>query len=280
MQTGHQANAEQATMWNGPSGQAWIEAQATLDQMFRGFEDLLTERAADARATQVLDVGCGTGATTLAMARRLGCAAHCSGVDISAPMLELARQRARNEGVDADFVHADAQTHDFPAGRFDFIASRFGVMFFADPVAAFANLHRASSLRARLTCMVFRAPAENPFMTAAERAVAPLLPELPPRLPNAPGQFAFADAARVQSLLQSAGWRDVALTPIDVPCTFPVEHLQKYFTRLGPVSQVLPKVDAARRDALIAAARRGFEPFVHGPDVRFIAACWEISAHA
>lgn len=280
MQTKDQPNAQQAAMWNGPSGQAWVEAQATLDQMFRGFEDLLAERAAAARATRVLDVGCGTGATTLAMARRLGSAAHCTGVDISEPMLELAGQRARTEGIDVAFIHADAQTYDFPAGRFDFVVSRFGVMFFADPVAAFANLHRASSAGANLCCMVFRAPAENPFMTAAERAVAPLLPELPPRVPNAPGQFAFADATRVQSLLRSAGWRDVALNRIDVPCTFPAEDLQKYFTRLGPVSQVLQKVDAARREEIVAAARRGFEPFVQGKDVRFIAACWEISAHA
>jgi SAM-dependent methyltransferase len=280
MQTKDQPNAEQAALWNGPSGQAWIEAQATLDQMFRGFEDLLAERAAGARATRVLDVGCGTGATTLAMARRLGSAAQCTGVDISAPMLELARQRARNEGIEAQFVQADAQTREFPAGHFDFIASRFGVMFFADPVAAFANLRRASHAGASLCCLVFRAPAENPFMTAAERAVAPLLPELPPRVPNAPGQFAFADATRVQSLLHSTGWRDVALIPVDVPCAFPAQDLQKYFTRLGPVSQVLQKVDAARREEIIVAARRGFEPFVHGPVVRFIAACWEISAHA
>src|SRR5690349_16116400 len=126
-------NEEQATLWNGHAGQGWVAAQTVLDRMFQPFEDLLA--AAVRPGEQVLDIGCGTGSTTLAAARRSG--APCLGVDISAPMIAMAQERAR--GVAAEFAAGDAQTYAFPEGRFDRVISRFGVMFFADPVAAFSN---------------------------------------------------------------------------------------------------------------------------------------------
>jgi hypothetical protein len=115
-------------------------------------------------------------------------------------------------------------------------------------------------------------------MTTAERAAAPLLPDLPPRKPDAPGQFAFADGARVRDLLARAGWRDVAVEPLDVTCAFSTTHLGFYFTRLGPLAQFLPALEPQRRAAVIDAVRPAFAPFVHGDEVRFVAACWRITA--
>ena len=273
-------NTDQVSMWNGVAGHAWVEMQALLDDLFRPFADRLVAAAVTHGARRVLDVGCGTGATTLAIARALGGDGRCTGVDISEPMLALARSRAAREGVAAEFVRADAQTQPFAPGTFDLIVSRFGVMFFDDPVAAFANLRGAANDGARLQLLVYRSPAENPFMTTAERAAAPLLPAAPARDPDAPGQFAFADAGRVARLLAASGWSDVALQPFDVACRFAERDLVRFFTILGPLGRALPQVDAETRRRIVATVRAAFDPYVHGDEVRFDAACWLIGARA
>lgn len=271
-------NEEQSRLWNGASGANWVQAQELLDGMFRPFEQLLASAVASVGATNVLDVGCGTGATTLAAARAGGAPRRCTGIDISQPMIELARRRAARERIDASFIVADAQTHDLAGAGFDMVISRFGVMFFEDPVKAFANLRRGARDGAALRCVVFRSLAENAFMTAAERAAAPLLPALPPRPAGGPGQFAFADARKVQGILESSGWRGVEMSPLDVTCKMPAPALEGYFTQLGPVALALREVDATTRARVMQAVRGGFAPYLHGDEVRFIAACWEIAA--
>ncbi|MDO0917174.1 methyltransferase domain-containing protein [Streptomyces sp. DT2A-34] len=271
---------EQAARWNGPGGHAWVEAQAVLDQVLRPFEDLLVEAVAAERAEHVLDVGCGTGGTTVAVARRLGPAGRCVGVDISEPMITAARARAEREGTPVSFIRADAQEHVFEPAAFDLVISRFGVMFFSDPVQAFANLRRAAGEGAGLRFIAWRSPAENPFMTTAERAAAPLLPNLPARRPEGPGQFAFADSERVHRILEESGWSGIDIRPVDVVCTLPERELVGYFTRLGPVGQVLPEADEQTRARVVETVRAAFEPYVHGSEVRFTAACWTVGARA
>lgn len=273
-------NEDQHALWNGPAGQNWVREQSVLDSQYAPFETILADAAAQLGAHRVLDVGCGAGATTLAIARRLGPGADVLGVDISAPLIERAASRAAQEASPARFELADAQTHVFDAGRFDLVVSRFGVMFFGDPVAAFANLRFATREGGALACLVFRSPLENAFMTTAERAAAPLLPALPPRQPNAPGQFAFADATRVTQILQSAGWTDVELARLDVPCVFPEADLENYFSGLGPVGLALRNADAPTRARVIETVRAAFTPFVDGNTVRFVAACWLIRGTA
>ncbi|RAS05048.1 class I SAM-dependent methyltransferase [Cupriavidus alkaliphilus] len=271
---------EQAALWNGASGQAWVEHQGLLDNMFRPLEAQLVQAAGNAAAQRILDVGCGTGSTTLALARHLGVEGHCTGIDISAPMLAAARSRAQREGIDASFVHADAQEHAFAPASFDLIVSRLGVMFFDDPVRAFANLRWAATSDARLHCIAWRSAAENPFMTTAERAAAPLLPGLPPRRPGAPGQFAFGDRERVLSILQASGWDDINIVPTDVTCALPEPALVDYLSRLGPVGLALQGADATTRERVIDTVRAAFAPYVHGDTVRYTAACWTITARA
>jgi SAM-dependent methyltransferase len=261
---------EQTKLWNGPAGRAWVDHQPLLDQVFAPFTSLLVEAAQP--SDRVLDVGCGTGGTTLAIARR----APAVGVDVSEPMLALARQRATAEGSRATFVHADAETHAFEPAQFDLVVSRFGVMFFADPIAAFANFRRAAKDDARLALIAFRSAAENPFMTTAERAAAPLLANIPPRRPDGPGQFAFADEARVRGIFEASGWGRLEMQPIDVACAFPESALLGYLTRLGPLGLVLQEVEEARRAAILETVRRAFDPYVRENEVRFDAACWMI----
>jgi SAM-dependent methyltransferase len=256
------ANEEQSTLWNAGSGHAWVELQALLDDVLEPFEGLLVEEVSATSARRVLDIGCGSGATTLAVARSLGAKGRCTGVDISAPLIAAARARAEREGSRADFFCADAQTHAFAPATFDMFISRFGVMFFDDAVAAFANLRRAARPNATLRFVAWRSAAENPFMTTAERAAAPLLPQLPPRHPDAPGQFFFAGRERVHTILTSSGWNDVAIEAEDVTCEFPARALEAYLARLGPVGTVLRDADEATRARVTQAIRPAFDRYI------------------
>jgi len=271
-------NEEQKTLWNGLAGRAWVEMQELLDRVYEPMEKLLIEAIPTGSACHVLDVGCGTGGTTVAAARRLGTGGQALGVDISEPMLDAARARARQAGSVARFVCADAQRHAFDAASFDVILSRFGVMFFDDAGQAMSNLRSAASSGAELRLLAWRSPEDNPFMTTAERAAAPLLPGLPERRPDAAGQFAFADAERVRRILEGSGWLDIDVRPVDMPCTFPESDLALYMTRLGPVSRVLHDVEERTRGRIIETLRDAFEPYVHGAQVRFVAACWLFGA--
>jgi SAM-dependent methyltransferase len=275
------ANKDQEEMWNGAGGKAWVRAQTLLDAAFQPFADILVETVTAARAKSVLDIGCGTGATTLAMAQALGPDADCLGLDISETMITHARTRAAETGSTAEFLVADAQTYPFEAGRFDTVASRFGVMFFEDPVAAFRNLNRAAQPGTKLVMFTWRDPAENPFMTAAETAARPLLPGLPERRPNARGQFGFADSARVENILTEAGWNDVAIEEIDVPCRFPLSTLDIYVSLMGPVGYAMSQgVDEETREKVVEAVRDALMDFSEGGEIVFSAACWKTTARA
>jgi len=274
------ADGEQAALWNGPAGHAWVEAQELLDRMFGPLEDMLVNAIPTGSGGRALDVGCGTGSTTLAVARRLGPEGRSTGIDISASMIAAARVRAERERTPPSFVCADAQGYPFATPSFDTIVSRFGVMFFEDPVRAFANLRRAASEAAELWFVAWRSAAENPFMTTAERSAAPLLPTLAPRRPDAPGQFAFADGHRVQAILEASGWADIEIHPVDAPCVLPEKDLVQYLTRLGPVGRILEDLDDCIRARVIEVVRPAFDSYVRGTEVHFTAACWVVRARA
>lgn len=275
-----QANAEQIALWNDTAGRAWVETQQTLDAVLAPFEKRLVAAVAESKAQRVLDVGCGTGSTTLAIARQIGRKGTAVGVDISEPMIALAKQRAAAESAPPRFIVADAQAYAFDDASFDMVVSRFGIMFFDDPVRAFANLRRATAAGGTLEVIAWRSPTENPFMTAAERAAAPFVPDMPPRKPDEPGQFAFADRSRVYSILEKSGWADIHVEPIDVECALPKRELELYITRLGPLGRILPQLDEKTQSRVVEAVRAAFDPYVHGNEVRFTAACWTIGARA
>ena len=280
MEITHGSDTGQAALWNGLAGRTWVEAQELLDRVFKPLEDLLVDAIVAGPGASILDVGCGTGTTTLAAARRLGGTGRCVGIDVSEPMIAAARHRAEREALPARFIRADAQTYAFEPATVDMIISRFGVMFFDNPVAAFVNLRRAATDSAELRIVVWRSAAENAFMSTAERAAAPILPNIPAREPDAPGQFAFADPRRVNRILQEGGWAGIDVQPVDVSCVFPETELVGYFTRFGPLGRVLHEVDEQTRTQVIDTVRPAFDSYVHGADVRFTAGCWMISAHA
>ncbi|HKE95895.1 MAG TPA: methyltransferase domain-containing protein [Povalibacter sp.] len=281
MSANHPVNSDQAALWNGASGQAWVDLQSILDAVLAPFSPLLVEQAVHDQTRRVLDIGCGAGATTLAVAKQLKLQGTCIGADISAALVEVARRRASAEGLgNAAFIEADAQTHAFEPNSFDAAISRFGVMFFDDPVSAFANIRRAMRSEGTLAFVAWRSPAENPFMTTAMRAAAPFLPALPTPDPNGPGQFGFADPERVRGILHASGWRSIDIRPIDIPAAVSQQDLLTYVTRLGPVGAALREADEKTRAQVTDALRTAFASFVQDRAARFNMACWLVMARS
>jgi SAM-dependent methyltransferase len=279
MDVTHPTDNAQAALWNGPAGRAWVDAQEQLDQVLKPFEDLLVEAVRAGSAHHVLDVGCGTGGTTLAVARRLGSDCHCTGVDISAPMIAAAHTRADREGRPASFICADAQTHAFAPASFDTIISRFGVMFFDDPVAAFTNLARAAKPGGRLCFVCWQAKECNPWYTFPSEALAPHI-ELSPA-PSGPGPFTLAEADRVRQLLDEAGWAETTVDPFE-PSMLEgaggnVDRVIRHMVR-GPVAAALRNATPAARAAGLDALRAAISSRTIDGEVRFPTAAWMVEA--
>ena len=214
--TASPANAAQSNYWNKTAGLTWAAMQAQLDRQIEPLGARAMEGFAAQPGETVLDIGCGCGQTTLALAERVGGSGGVTGADISQPMLEVARARpAPAGGAKPRFVEIDAQTGDLGEGVFDGAFSRFGVMFFADPAAAFANIGRALKPRGRLTFVCWRPFAENLWMRAPAEAAASLLPAMTPPDPNAPGPYAFSDPVKVWDILAAAGFQAIEIRLFD-----------------------------------------------------------------
>jgi SAM-dependent methyltransferase len=267
--------------WASGAGNAWVEIQDLTDRVYEGVERRLTDEVAEGPGKRVLDVGCGTGVTTVAIAQRLSPESACTGVDVSDVMVEAARRRAADAGVSARFELGDAGTREFEEGEFDFVVSRWGIMFFPDPVAAFSNLRKAAA-GGKLRAVTWRTQLENPFMTVAEEAAAPLLEGFEVRpVDDAPGQFGLADEETTTGILDAAGWTDVEMVPFDVECSFPESELIRYFSGLGPLARHLDGISKSEIPGnLVETVHEAFNPYIEGEEVRFNAACWMIRANS
>src|SRR2546425_11062457 len=207
-----EANAEQIRYWNEAAGPKWVVFQKVIDAQIAPLGERAMDRAGIAPGERVIDVGCGCGGTTIALGGRVGPAGLVFGIDISAPMLERAAETARAAGLtNVRFENADAQTHRLSPGAFDIVYSRFGVMFFADPVAAFANLRAALRSGGRLAFVCWQALRQNPWLFLPLQAAAQHLTLPPPPAPHPPGPFAFADPERAPGILARAGVDDIVL---------------------------------------------------------------------
>ena len=256
-------NQEQIDNWNGRTGEQWVRYQDELDRVLEPLGLAAMARAQLASGERVFDIGCGCGATTLVLGERVGPSGHVLGVDVSAPMLGRAQARAA-AATNITFRESDAAITDFGA-PVELVFSRFGVMFFADPVRAFQNLRRAGK---RLAFACWGARSENPWASIPALAVAPFLPEGPPPDPFAPGPFAFADRARLAKILTDAGWRDIAIEPTTLPLTWSrsadVAIAVDFFAHIGPAARSLTEATPELRAKALAALGSALTPIL-GP---------------
>ena len=276
-----QDNTEQIAEWNGALGQRWAEAQREIDAIVAGFGSAALQHAAARQGERAVDIGCGCGDISMALARQVGEQGAVLGVDVSRPMLQVARQRAAQAGLrQLDFREADASTAPLPQDC-DLLFSRFGVMFFADPVAAFAHLRGALRPGGRLVFVCWRAPRDNSWAMAplsAARAALGITPV--PADPLAPGPFAFADGERTRSLLQAAGFAGIELERVDLPIVLgaTAREAAASAVRVGPVSRLVREAGDEHLPTILQAIERELEAKAVDGVVQLTGSVWRVSA--
>ena len=280
---GHDRNADQIAYWNGPGGQRWSDRQEAQDILLAPVSRILIDHIAAKPGDRVLDVGCGCGGLSIALARQVAPNGHVLGIDISAPMLERARSVARPE-LPVEFVLADATVHSFAPASFDLLVSRFGVMFFADPVTSFANLRTALKPGGRVVFACWREPKANPWMMAPLQAVYRHVPKLPEMAPEDPGPFAFASEARVRRILSDAGFSDIALEAhglsFDVALGKGLDAAVQSAFEIGPASRALEGHPAEVREAARLSVREMLAQHLQGDSVILPGTIWLVTARA
>ena len=265
--------------WEGQVGRKWAAEWRRTDRSFSGLTDRLLARASARPITRALDVGCGAGELSLALARGHS-QAEVTGLDISPELIEVARERGEHLG-NVSFLVADAATWRGSQFAADLVVSRHGVMFFGDPVAAFTNLAKGAAANARLVFSCFRDRALNPWAMELAALLPPGAAADGP--PDAPGPFAFADRDRVQRILESAGWGEAAFEPVDFAYVAgtgdnAVEDAVSYFLSIGPAARAAVTLEPAARDEFIGKLREYLSSAAQGPLVALPGAAWIVSA--
>lgn len=266
-------NEQQIAYWRGDAGEQWVENQEYLDALLAPMSEVVIEAAAVQPRDRVLDVGCGCGTTSLLLAQK---AAFVTGVDISTPMVARAVERARDV-ANVEFIEADASQWQ-AAEPVSCVFSRFGVMFFDDPVAAFSNLRTNLAPQGRLCFVCWRAPQDNPWLSIPGAAAAPFLPEAP--LTEGPDPFAFADTDFVTGILTAAGFTAPAFTLVEKTLNLGrgIDDAIAFLTRIGPLSRVVSELEGADQQAALAAVREALADTVTASGVELPASAWLVTA--
>lgn len=277
------ANEEQATFWTETGGPVWLANEENLDVSSRPFGLATMEAANVSAGERIADIGCGTGTTAVELARRVGAGGHVLGLDISPLLLDRARERAEQERLtNVSFVEGDAQTYRFDP-QHDLAFSRFGVMFFADPEAAFTNIRGALKSGGRLAFACWQDVFANLWMSLPTIAASSVLGafDLPPE--GSPGPFAFADRDRVRRILETAGFADVNVdgfeTTMDSRANEVDERLA-FILQVGPLSQKIAEADAQTRQRVLDAVREAAAPHLSDGIYRLPAAAWIVTARS
>lgn len=263
--------------WQAQVGRSWAENYRLTDRSFTGLTERLLERIAERRGNAVLDIGCGAGELSLAVARhRPG--AQVVGVDLSDDLVAVAKERGAQHG-NVSFEQADAARWSKAGFVPELLVSRHGVMFFPDPEAAFANLHAAAAVEAGLVFSCFRDPTEN--LWASELAGLLELPPVPD--PHAAGPFAFADRDHVGRILETAGWQDIAFEAVNFAYIAgkgedPVEDALGLFRRIGPAAATLRALEGEDRSRAEGWIREWLSEHRSGDLVAFSAGAWIVTA--
>ncbi|MCC7680280.1 class I SAM-dependent methyltransferase [Janthinobacterium sp. FW305-128] len=278
-------NAYQVADWNDQSGERWVANQARLDAMVAVFGQAAIEAAAPATGERVLDVGCGAGASSLALAARVGAQGQVLGVDISESLIGRARTLTPQH-TPAQFLVADASSAELPEGAFDILFSRFGVMFFGDPTGAFAHMRRALRPGGRVAFVCWRGAAENEWMRLPMGAIQGIVALTAPPDPEAPGPFSFGERDRVTRILTAAGFTDIAIAPFDASVPFgeggtrdaAIDDAVKMALEVGPLSRVLAAQPDEIRARAAVAVRTVFAGRPGERSVMIDGAAWIVTA--
>ncbi len=278
-------NADQIDFWNNDGGQHFVKYQTALNNMLDRFGEKVMDATGVNHGEVVLDIGCGCGDTTLELARRVGSTGEAVGVDISEIMLARAEDMASHgDATNVFFEQADVETGVLHRDSFDLAFSRFGIMFFANPVAAFKNVHRVLHERGRIAFACWQPISENAWIGLQLQVVAPLLEgrdEAPPPDPNAPGPFSLGDPDRVREIMQAAGFSDIKIEAYAPDVALfglrDIDEVVEFAMEIGPARALLEGQTDSVRQAAHAAIRTAYEPYLTDEGVVMNSAAWIVS---
>jgi SAM-dependent methyltransferase len=272
---------EQRVRWNGSDGEYWTAQQEQLDRTLAPISDALLQFAAPVSGSTVNDVGCGCGATTIELARAVGAHGRVIGLDLSEPMLAVAKERLRGF-PNTRFVAGDAASMPLRGTGAELMVSRFGVMFFGDPVAAFANLRTGMAPGGRVRFACWRSVGENPWLQVPLHAVYEHAPRLPKPEAEEPGPFAFADMERVTRILTAAGFTAPSFAALDVEMDLvaggTLEDAVRQSSEMGPSKRALEGQPEEIRAAAVESIRKALTPFAKPGGVRLAGGVWLVAA--
>jgi SAM-dependent methyltransferase len=271
---------DQIEYWNGAGGERWVAQQAHTDAMLAPITERAIAHARVGLGERVIDVGCGCGATTIRLADRVGPQGHVLGLDVSGPMLAVARGRGAGR-ANITWLEDDAAAVPLPDGTADLLFSRFGVMFFGEPVSAFAHLRRTLRQNGRLVFACWRSLDENGWMKVPLIAAYQHVPKVPPLEPGEPGPFAFADTGRVTGILTASGFAPPRFTPFDLDLDIAsgggLDRACRQAVEIGPASRALRDHPEAK-PAVISTLRERLLPYMRGDSVPLPGAVWLVSS--
>jgi ubiquinone/menaquinone biosynthesis C-methylase UbiE len=279
MKTKDELAAEQAAYWKGAGGTMWLGAYDRIQRGIAEFGEIVLTAANAQPGERVLDIGCGTGGTTAELARAVGPAGRVLGVDISEPLVGAARAQGL---ANANFEVGDATTYPFEAQSLDLVFSRFGVMFFADPVAAFRNVRRAMKPSGRLVFLCWRTPPENPWAAVPMRAAQPFLPPIERPGPEEPGQYSFGDRARVERILGQASFTGLSIEPVDLMLNQgkDIPSVMQQIGDFGPLARAFKNAEPEQIAKAKEAIAEALKPHATPDGVKLAGACWLVRARA
>ncbi|MEM7122843.1 MAG: class I SAM-dependent methyltransferase [Pseudomonadota bacterium] len=276
-------NADQVDYWSGETGEKWAAGQDELDTMLAPFGKAAIEAVALQPGDHVVDVGCGCGDTSFELASRVGPMGSVLAIDVSAPMLQRAGERLGDAALgNLRFAMADASAFGFEPEATDVVFSRFGVMFFRNPVDAFANLKAALRPGGRLGFVCWRSLDQNMWVSVPRDAALKHLPPPEPVSPDEPGPFAFADAEKVTDILRDAGFNGIVLERFDtkVRNIGSLDDVTEFVATMGPVSRLLDEVEGEVRERAIDEVRDALASHHDGQALHLSAATWIVTAKA
>lgn len=278
-------NAEMIEFWNGEGGRKWVRFQNILDTSLLPFGNRAISASVVKADERVIDVGCGCGDTSFELARRVGQDGYVLGVDVSEPILERAKSRMGTETkASIKFEREDAQVHRFKEASFDLIFSRFGVMFFENPAAAFSNLQSALKPGGRLAFVCWQPARENSWVSLPASVAAGHIPMPAPPGPDEPGPFSFGEPERVRKILNDAGFENSVFDKYDtqfkIGASGGLDEAIEFIMQIGPTARMIAEADAdeATRSRIADDLRTSLKSYDTGQGLALDAKAWVVTA--
>ena len=274
-------NQEQKEFWNEKKGEIWVSLESKIDKMLGPLGDQAIKILKPKVGEKILDIGCGTGSTSQTLSKFVGESGIITGIDISKPILNFAQKQKENKRIkNINFIQADAQNHKFSDLNYDAVFSRFGIMFFEDPISAFKNIKKSLSCNGRLTFVCWSKSEDNDWMNLSSNVASQFL-ELPPKAnPKEPGPFAFEDYFYMEEILIKSGWKNIKIKAYkeNIVIGKTLDYAADFLSRMGPMSVPFENANKQTKEKVISALKECYSKYFTTKGVEFHFSSWIVSA--